>query len=285
MESRERVLLTGANGFIGNHVESYLRENTDWEIETNVGDLTQPLPDMGEFDYIVNLASNSSVERSVADPKPFIENNIGLMLNLLEYARQHPPKVFLQFSSVEVYNNTNPYAASKAAQEQIADAYWKTYSVPVLIARSSNIVGPGQSPDKFVPKVAQRIKAGELVDIYTTPTGKEGERVYNTVRNIASAILYLLNLHPQVKATIEQEVKTGSPIHFDIDGGEKLTNLRMAKKIAAFLGEHLDYRLVVPSEARPTYARSLAPTGVPLTSIGWEPPETLEEGLAWLKQM
>lgn len=277
-----KVLLTGSTGFVGAHVEQYLTSQGLEVVPTDT-DLTEPLPDLGNFDYIINLASGSSVERSVADPAEFIKSNVAITLSVLEYARAHPPKVFLHFSTVEIYDVTNPYAASKAAQEEIVNAYWKTYDVPAIIARSSNIIGEGQSADKFVPKVIEQIKADKTVNIYTTPTGLEGTRVYNTVNNVASAIMFLLELYPQVRATTEDDNKVGLPIHFDIDGGTELTNLQMAQKIAGYLGKKLDYELVVPQSVRPTYARQLNPTGVKLTSIGWQPAETLEEGLSWIK--
>lgn len=271
------VLLTGSTGFLGQHVKDYLSSNPTWKIACPMADLTRTLSIMGPFDYIINLASKSSVEESVKQPVEFIRDNVAITTNLLEYARKYKPKVFLQMSTVEVYNVTNPYAASKAAQEEIANAYWKTYDIPVMIARSSNIVGEGQSEDKFVPKIIKQIKAGETVKIYTS-NGKQGSRIYNPVLNVASAIRFMLELYPEL-----QNYDDDFPVHFDIGGGQKMTNLAMAKLIADKLGKPLKYELYEPKVQRPTYAKTLTVTGSKLEDYGWRPPQTLERGLAWIQ--
>lgn len=277
MIKTNRVLLTGSSGFVGKHVLKYLMEKTDWGIHlTETRDLLSQVPELGTFDYIIHLGSASSVEQSIASPVGFIESNVSSTLGILDYARKHKPRVFLHFSTVEVYNVTNPYAASKAAQEEIVNAYWKTYGVPAIIVRSSNIIGEGQSADKFIPKIINQINRGETVDIYTSE-GKQGMRLYNPVLNVADAILFLLNRYPDYKKGKD------FPTHFDIIAGEKLTNLTMAEKIAQKLGKPLHHRLIEPEEARPAYARSLATHGTKLKGLGWKPPQTLNQGLEWIK--
>lgn len=280
-----RALLTGSGGFVGKHTLKYLRDNTDIEfILTETEDIVNPagMPELGHFDYIINLGSASSVEESVKYPAAFIQDNISSMLNVLNYAKDHPPKLFLHLSTVEVYNVTNPYAASKACQEAIADAYWRTYDVPVVIVRSSNIIGPGQSREKFVPKLIDKIKNNEEVDIYTT-NGKVGSRVYNTVTNVADAILYLLNHYPTYLEVANRLKTERPPAHFDIGGGEEFTNLEMAEHIAMLLDKTLKYKFVEPADKRPTYAKSLVPAGVLLDRFGWNPPEDFDKGMAWVK--
>jgi dTDP-glucose 4,6-dehydratase len=90
-------------------------------------------------DYIINMASDSAVERSVTDPTQCWRNNCDLMLNVLEFARKVKPEIFFHVSTDEVYGEagpdeehrewsvimpSNPYAASKAAQEALAISYW-----------------------------------------------------------------------------------------------------------------------------------------------------------------
>lgn len=272
-----RVLLTGGSGFLGRHVKAYLALYTDWEVVAPNTDLTQPFNMQGHFDYIINLASKSSVEESVRDSAKFIQDNVAMVTNILEYASQNKPSVFLHFSTVEVYNVTNPYAASKAAQEAIVEAYWKTFDIPVVIARSTNIIGAGQTRDKFVPKIIEMIKEGEEVPIYTL-NGNQGKRVYNTAYNVADAIHYLLTKYKK-----QDHDWTSLPAHFDINGGTELTNLEMAEMIAKCLDKVLDYTLVEPTYSRPTYAQNLRPSATNLTDIGWKPPQTLDEGLAWIE--
>ena len=210
-----KVLFTGADGFIGSNLLQYLLNNTYWEftllcsfrhkgsplniplsdrVNVVTCDLRGEIPDLGYFDYIFHLASESHVDRSIADPVNFVENNVSITLQILEYARRHKPEKFLMFSTDEVYGAhehndydvlipTNPYAASKAAQEAIAIAYFNTYEIPVIITNSNNIIGKNQHPEKFVPKVVSKIKAGEVVEVHEV-NGKLGKRFYNPVENV-----------------------------------------------------------------------------------------------------
>jgi dTDP-glucose 4,6-dehydratase len=128
------------------------------------------------IDYIINMASDSAVERSVTDPTACVRNNVDLMLNMLEYARLVArPKLFIHISTDEVYGEapcwgghpewapimpSNPYAASKAAQEALAISYWRTYRLPIVIVNIMNIIGERQDPEKFLPKLIQKDSQG-----------------------------------------------------------------------------------------------------------------------------
>lgn len=308
-----RVLLTGASGFTFSNVLGYMLEHTDWNFVCPCSwrhkgnplnlqkyadnprvtiishDLTAPLPDLGDFTYIINGASQSHVDRSIIDPVPFIENNISSTLQVLEYARKTRPAVFIQFSTDEVYGSfknlgcspghllpANPYAASKAAQEVIAMGYWRTYSIPMMITNSNNIVGPNQDPEKFVPKLIRQISNGELVRVHTGNHGELGRRFYNPVQNVADALLFILNLQP---------VRAIRPQGFDIPGGEQLDNLQMAQLIAELLDKPLRYVLTdVEQTIRPGYDQFYPEPDDALIAMGWTPPFTLQEGLTWVKE-
>jgi len=133
----KRVLLTGASGFVGSHVLRHLLVNTDWFVvcpttfthkgltdRINVAcddlpdaysrvkviktDLTAPISPVtahafGEIDYVINVASESHVDRSIEEPTPFILNNVSLICNLLDWARVAKPEKFLHISTDEVY--------------------------------------------------------------------------------------------------------------------------------------------------------------------------------------
>lgn len=303
-----RCLITGADGFIGSGVLKYLLNKTDWKFtcvcswrhqgnplnikpNARVGvvthDLTGLVPEIGDFDYILHLASESHVDRSIADPVNFIENNVSSTLQILEYARQHPPKVFVQFSTDEVFGANehaewdillpaNPYAASKAAQEMIALSYWRTYGVPLVITNSNNIVGPRQHPEKFVPKLINLIKDDQEVIIHISK-GKPGRRYYNPVENVADALLFILGRTPTAYP------ETDRPDRFNLPGGQELDNLEMAKMIAKLLNKKLHYKLVDVEAIRPGYDQFYPKTEGKLTELGWEPPLTLQEGLQWIK--
>lgn len=106
-----------------------------------------------KLDYVINLASDSAVERSVTDPSWCWRNNCELMLNMLEFARKVKPKIFWHTSTDEVYGDcpdgyshpewdvilpSNPYAASKAAQEALAISYWRSFDVPLVLGNIMN---------------------------------------------------------------------------------------------------------------------------------------------------
>ena len=303
-----KVLMTGASGFIGSNVLQYLLNNTDWyftcicsfkhkgnplniplsnRVSVITLDLRGKIPDIGNFDYILHLASESHVDRSIQDPVNFIENNISSTLNILEYAREHKPEKFLLFSTDEVYGAhahydydiqipTNPYSASKSAQESIAIAYYNTYNLPIIITNSNNIVGPNQDPEKFIPKLIQKIKTGKTIELHQV--NKEyGKRFYNPVENIGSALQFILEA-----SWFKDEADR--PPRYSLTGGECLDNYQMAKLIADILGIKMTYTNVDVTKIRPTYDKEYVESDDDkLTIAGWTPPVTLEKGLRWIK--
>lgn len=305
-----RVLLTGASGLVGSHVLDYMLENTDFEficacswrhkgnplrLQKHVGDkrvdvlthdLTGVMPDLGHFDYILNLASESHVDRSISDPVPFVENNISLMLQVLEYARKYPPKLLIQFSTDEVFGHTeevsdvlwpsNPYSASKASQELIVSAYRKTYGIQAVVTNSNNIIGEGQDPEKYVAKLAEQIRNGEKVTVHAQ-NGELGRRRYNPVDNVSAGLMFLIDNYKPVP----QNERTP---RFGLTGGRELDNLEMAKLVAKVMDKPLDYEVIDVATVRPGYDQRYPNVNTVLEDMGFIPPLTLEEGLAWLKK-
>jgi dTDP-D-glucose 4,6-dehydratase len=299
-----RVLMTGASGFIGSSVLAHLLERREWEIvcvsswrhkgssqrltlhprmQVVTHDLVGPIPDLGRFDFILNLASESHVDRSIAQPVAFIENNVSSTLQVLEYARRYPPELLIQFSTDEVYGATNhaewdvllpsnPYAASKAAQEMIAIAYWSTFGVPVVITNSNNVVGPGQDPEKFIPKVIGLVGRGEPVPIHMIG-GRPGRRHYNSVRNVADALLFILDHIRQ------PEPRGDRPPRFSIPGGAELDNREMAIAIAHLMERPLSVVEIDAEAIRPGYDEFYGPAEGLLSQLGWYPPYTLKDEL------
>jgi dTDP-glucose 4,6-dehydratase len=193
-----KVLLTGASGFVGSHLVRHLLMNTDWELVAPVSfrhkglaariessvcdvpggservrllhwDLTTPadhlvMRELEGCEVILNVASESHVDRSIEWPNQFISNNVSLVLNVLEVARHLQPRLVLQMSTDEVYGPaygshlhrewetiapSNPYSASKAAQEAICFSYWRTYDLPIVITNTMNIIGEMQERVSF----------------------------------------------------------------------------------------------------------------------------------------
>ncbi|MCX7681425.1 MAG: GDP-mannose 4,6-dehydratase [Anaerolineae bacterium] len=192
-----RALITGAGGFVGRHLCTYLLTCTDWElvgtvypepvdaqpaaprlhllhldlrdsaaVQTLIGE-TQP-------EFIFHLAAQAFVPSSFADPWDTLENNIRSELNLLEAVRRlalHPR--VLVIGSNEEYGApqphelpqteesplrpNNPYAVSKVAQDFLGLQYYLAYGIPVVRVRPFNHTGPGQSPRFVVPAFASQI--------------------------------------------------------------------------------------------------------------------------------
>jgi dTDP-glucose 4,6-dehydratase len=316
-----RVLLTGASGFVGAHVLRHLLTNTDHEIVCPVTfrhkgvmprldstledqdlnrlslimlDLTAPIDRVtasriGPVDYILNVASESHVDRSITDPVPFVRNNLDLMLNVLEFARFVRPKMLLQMSTDEVYGPapqdyrhkewdaikpSNPYSASKAIQESVCFSYWRTYGVPVVITNTMNIIGEMQDPEKFVPKVLKSIYSGQPVPMHVSPEGVPGSRFYLHARNLADAWLYLMDNHaPQMYPEYT------APSRFNIVGEREVTNLEMIQLIEKFVGSKADVFPVNFHKSRPGHDLRYALDGTKLASLGWEAPVPFEESL------
>ena len=309
------ALITGGTGFIGHHLLDYLLDETDWELIaldslTYAGnpdkvrldrrlrivyhDLQAPLdPDrVGGIDYIFNLASASHVDRSIEHPAPFIQNNVALAVNMLEFARAVKPRMFIQFSTDEVYGPagpgvfheewstvlpSNPYAASKAAQEAIAISYWRTYGVPVVITNTMNVFGPNQHPEKFVPLCIERIRQGKKVPIHGERLGAgdwvSGTRHWIYARDVAEAVRFISeNIEPNAFPEMDR------PSRFHIVG-EEVSNSGMARMIAEILGSPLHHEWVDYHSSRPGHDKRYALDGSRLADAGWKPTVGLEEGL------
>ena len=134
----KKVILTGANGFVGHHILEHFLKKTDWEIycldklsyassghdrirDINVfnddrvkiftTDLCLPFPEgvikeLGDISYIFHVAAESHVDNSISDPVSFVQNNVNSTLNILEYAKSLPNlEKFIYFSTDEVYGS------------------------------------------------------------------------------------------------------------------------------------------------------------------------------------
>lgn len=315
------VLLTGVAGFIGAHTLEHLLENTDWAIfgvdslehagkyeridmvlrknsawesRFMFKKLNLALPwSMDELpidvDYIINMASESHVDRSIKEPAPFVKNNVDLTIHMLEYARKVKPDVFIQISTDEVYGAmydhpfvewerlipSNPYSASKAAQEMIAISYWRTYNVPVVITNTMNNIGEMQDVEKFVPMLIRDISEDKIALVHGTEQ-EIGTRFYLHARNHADALLFILkNCPPHLyEADIDDK-----PDRYNIVGEDQVSNLEMAERIASLLGKRLRYRLEDYHTTRPGHDMHYGLNGDKLKELGWVPPLGLEESL------
>jgi dTDP-glucose 4,6-dehydratase len=318
----KRVLLTGASGFFGSHLLRHLMVNTDWEfvcpcswehkgtperVENAINgldksrvtvithDLTAKFTDItkkriGKIDYILNIASNSHVDRSIDYPGEFVIGNTLLAYNMLELARELKPELFLQFSTDEVYGvapeginhpewasiiPSNPYSASKACQEAIAISYWRTYNVPVVITNTMNLFGETQDAEKYTARLIKKIVNDETVTVHGS-IGNIGSRFYLHARNGADAVLHIIK---NLKPTLYNEGESLLPDRYNIVGDVEMDNLELAKLVAKILGKELKYELVDFHKGRPGHDRRYALDGSKLKATGWQAPMEFEASL------
>lgn len=258
-------------------------------------DLAEPISKelrkrIGHIDYIINLASLSDVEASIKDPVPFVQNNANLTLYLLEYARIIKPEAFIQFSTDEVYGASgkdqrhvewssiipsNPYAASKAAQEVYAISYWRTYGVPVVITNTMNNFGEYQQSSKYPVMIQKAVMNDEVLTIHGTKDNI-GTRYYIHSRNASDAIVYILqNLSPH----LHEAGTVDKPDRYNIVGDQQVNNLSLAQLIAKLMNKPLKYEFVDFHSTRPGHDLHYGLDGTKLRKKGWKSPLSFEESM------
>lgn len=320
----KKVFLTGLGGSIAIHTLAHIFHNTDfkivgtdsfrhkgWTDRVNymmgehpewkdrltviTHDLVAPFSELtkkkiGHIDYIISMASLSDVEASINNPAEFIQNNVAIAVNMLEYAREIKPEVFIQISTDEVYGASdgkfghpewspivpsNPYSASKACQEAIAISYWRTYGVPVIITNTMNNFSEMQQGSKYPTMLQKWIEKGETVIVH----GKEGDigtRFYIHSRNKSDALLYILkNLPPHLHTSGEVD----KPDRYNIVGDTQLDNLELAQTIARLMGKELKYKFVDFHTTRSGHDKHYGLDGTKLAQLGWKSPVPFEDSL------
>lgn len=329
-----KVLLTGAGGFVGHHTLSHLLKTTDWEIVATdsfkhfgisariravfdelpnevsrvkviTHDLVAPIDaitarEFGNPDVIINMASESHVDRSISDPRPFVENNVAIALTLLEYARTLPKlKLFIQIGTDEVYGSapvgvnhiewsaqipSNPYSASKSAQEAIAISYWRTFNVPVILTNTMNIIGERQDVEKFVPLIIRSLQQSTPVPIHALEENgkwKSGSRFYLHARNQADALRFLITHFIALPVRYTDGLE--KPERFNVRGELEINNEDMVTLVAKFLGITATKDKIVQfinvEGTRPGHDLRYALDGEKLLKLGWKPPVAFEKSL------
>lgn len=279
-------------------ITEVLAKNPEWEDRVTVftHDISVPftqttINSLGKIDYIINFASESHVDRSIKEPVPFIQNNVNIMLTMLELARQVKPEIFIQVSTDEVYSAapdnirykewseilpSNPYAASKAAQEAIAISYWRTYGVPLVITNTVNNFGFSQDSEKYLARLIRMIDNDETVTVHGSENNIGG-RFYLHAKNHASAIKHIIDnkLVIEYKDTNEKTY----PARYNVTSDDEVDNLTMAKMVAELMGKELKFELVDVHSSRPGHDRRYALDGTKLKDTGWELEFPLKESL------
>lgn len=296
-----RILVTGGAGFIGSNYVRHVLETTDAEVTTldaltyagskeNLAGIDDPqhtfiegdIRDrelvfdlVDQADVLVNFAAESHVDRSIDGGGPFVSTNVSGTCALLDAAVETELERFVQISTDEVYGEIeegeftetdrleprNPYAATKAGADLLAQSYYTTHDVPVVITRSSNNFGPRQHPEKLIPKLIQRSSEGKSLPIYG-----DGSNVREWI--------YVEDNCRAIEAVREQghlgEI-------YNIGSGNERTNIEVAHKIINAVGANEN--LIEFVEDRPGHDQRYALDCSKIESLDWEPTWTFEEGL------
>jgi len=180
-------------------------------------------------DVVVNFAAETHVDRSIRESGSFLKTNLFGTYLLLEMIKKYKTSRFVQVSTDEVYGSiprgscsedaplspSSPYSASKAGADLLVLSYFKTYSLPVIITRSSNNFGPMQFPEKFIPRLLTNALLGKNLPIFGS--GKN-VRDWIYVKDNCRAINLVLH-----KGQVGEI--------YNIGAGNKRTNLEIVKEI------------------------------------------------------
>lgn len=317
----KRLLVTGGAGFIGSNFVKYMLNKYDdyrivnldlltyagnlenlKDIEDNPNyrfikgdiadrDLVNRLFEEENFDYIINFAAESHVDRSIEEPGIFVKTNVMGTQVLLDTAKKYwtigkdetgypvyrDGVKYLQVSTDEVYGTlgktgmftettplapNSPYSASKASADMLVRAYNETFKMPMNITRCSNNYGPYQFPEKLIPLIiANTLEEKDL------PVYGDGMQVRDWlhVKDHCSAI-----------DTVLHKGKIGEV--YNIGGNNEKANIEIVKLIIKTLGK--SENLIKYVKDRLGHDRRYAIDNTKITTeLGWEPSYTFEQGM------
>jgi len=299
-----KILVCGGAGFIGSaFIKNYLKNNPTHEITnldiltigSNLNNLTEIEKNSNyefikddiknqktiekiakDVDVIVNFAAESHVDRSIANPQPFIETNVFGTFSILEAVKKHE-KQFIHVSTDEIYgdahgkssfdetsqiNPSNPYAATKAAADHLVASYYRTYGINCITTRCTNNFGPNQFPEKLIPKTIIRSIKGLKIPLYG-----DGQQIRSWIY-----------VYDHVQA-IESLISKGNPGQvYNITAYEEITNKTIVEKILGLLGKSSDMIEYVGD--RPGHDKRYSIDSSKIEKeIGWKPKFTFDSAL------
>jgi dTDP-glucose 4,6-dehydratase len=246
-------------------------------VRGDIADAAAVGPLVADADAVVNFAAESHVDRSILDPEAFLLTGVIGVHVLLEAVRSQARSIrFLQVSTDEVYGSVekgqsregdalaprSPYAAAKAAGEQLARSWFVTYGTDVVVTRGSNTYGPYQHPEKLIPLFVTNAMDDQPLPLYGD--GQQ-RRDWLHVSDHAAAIEHVLR-HGEAGET------------YNIPGELELPNADVVRLLLERLGK--PWSLVRRVEDRPGHDRRYAMDGAKLRALGWQNRVPFEAGLA-----
>ena len=296
-----KILITGGAGFIGSNFVRYMLErHPNYEIVvldklTYAGRLENLEDIIDRIDFIkgdickkedvekavkdcsviLNFAAETHVDRSIISAGIFIKTDVVGTHTLLETTRKHEVERFIQISTDEVYGSiengsfreddpldpSSPYSASKAGADLLVKAYYKTYSLPVIITRSSNNFGPYQYPEKLIPVLILNALQDKFLPIYG-----DGKNVRDWI--------YVLD-NCEATDTVFHKGKTGEI--YNIAGGNEKQNIEIANLILEILNKPKS--LIKFVKDRPGHDKRYSLNTEKIRKLGWKPRHKFEDAL------
>jgi dTDP-glucose 4,6-dehydratase len=302
-----KILVTGGAGFIGSNFIKYILSHYPHYKILNLDKLTYAgnldnLSDIkdnpnyqfikgdicdqdlveriieGGINVIINFAAETHVDRSIYDPKIFVETNVLGTQILLESALKFKINRFIQISTDEVYGSlgkegtfsesspllpNSPYSASKASADLLVRSYFQTFGLPAIITRCTNNYGPYQFPEKLIPLFITNALFSQELPIY-------GDGLY--IRDW----LYVED-HCKALDLVLHQGKTGEI--YNISGSHEKTNLEITGLILEKLNRPKS--LIKYVKDRPAHDRRYALDSSKIRNeLGWKPDVSFEKGIA-----
>jgi len=298
-----KILVTGGLGFIGSNFILYVAKhnpnfkiiNVDAELigsnKLNLAKLNhtknyeyvkgnicnQKLMDrlVSKSDVVFNFAAESHVDRSISNPRSFVDSNIIGVHSILESIRKYKKRLVhistdevfgsLKSGSADenhVFNPSSPYSSTKASAELLVKSYWVTYNADVVITRCTNNFGPRQFPEKLIPKTIILASKNKSIPIF------------GTGRNVRDWIF--VDDHCDAVMTVFKKGKSGES--YNIGGYNELSNNYIVRKILKVLGKSTKLIRYVTDRPGHDFRYSLSSSKIQ-RELGWKPKYTFERGL------
>lgn len=235
-----------------------------------------------DVDVIVNFAAETHVDRSISNPKSFIETNVMGTYSLLEAARKSD-KLFIHVSTDEIYGDaenkesfteentikpSNPYSATKASADLLVESYHRTYGIKCITTRCTNNFGPYQFPEKLIPKTIIRASKNLKIPLYDG-----GYQIRSWI--------YVLD-HVQAIELLIEKGKSGEV--YNITAWNEIANKTIVEKILKLMGKPLN--IIEKVGDRPGHDKRYSIDASKIHKVtGWKPKiefdQALQETVLW----